>query len=35
MGAQVNGRGMHILGWVVTAAIFAAAMGLVATWVMG
>ncbi|HKT59108.1 MAG TPA: divalent metal cation transporter [Gemmatimonadales bacterium] len=35
MGAQVNSRGMNVLGWVTTATIFAATVGLVATWVMG
>jgi Mn2+/Fe2+ NRAMP family transporter len=32
MGNRVNGRGLNILGWVTTAAIFAATLGLVATW---
>ena len=32
MGKRVNSRGMNILGWVTTAAIFAATIGLVATW---
>jgi hypothetical protein len=30
-----NGRWMNILGRVTAAAIFAATVGLVATWVMG
>jgi NRAMP (natural resistance-associated macrophage protein)-like metal ion transporter len=34
MGKQVNSRSMNVLGWVTTAAIFAASMGLVATWLM-
>ncbi len=32
MGKQTNGRGLNILGWVTTAAIFAATAGLVASW---
>ncbi|HEX2271693.1 MAG TPA: Nramp family divalent metal transporter [Pyrinomonadaceae bacterium] len=32
MGEQRNGLGMNVLGWVTTAAIFAATAGLVATW---
>ena len=32
MGDAVNGRGITILGWATTAAIFAATMGLVCTW---
>lgn len=32
MGKRVNSRGMNILGWITTAAIFAAAIGLVTTW---
>lgn len=32
MGDRVNSRGMNILGWITTAAIFAATAGLVATW---
>jgi NRAMP (natural resistance-associated macrophage protein)-like metal ion transporter len=32
MGDRVNSRGMNILGWITTAAIFAATVGLVATW---
>jgi NRAMP (natural resistance-associated macrophage protein)-like metal ion transporter len=34
MGKQVNSRWMNVLGWITTAAIFAATLGLVATWVM-
>jgi NRAMP (natural resistance-associated macrophage protein)-like metal ion transporter len=34
MGKRVNGRGMNILGWITTAAIFAASIGLVTTWFM-
>ncbi len=34
MGKQVNSRWMNVLGWITTAAIFAATIGLVATWVM-
>jgi NRAMP (natural resistance-associated macrophage protein)-like metal ion transporter len=32
MGDAVNGRGIRVLGWVTTAAIFAATAGLVCTW---
>ena len=32
MGKQTNGRGINILGWVTTAAIFAATVGLVISW---
>jgi NRAMP (natural resistance-associated macrophage protein)-like metal ion transporter len=32
MGERVNGRGINILGWVTTTAIFAATVGLVITW---
>jgi Mn2+/Fe2+ NRAMP family transporter len=32
MGARVNGRLINILGWVTTAAIFSATIGLVITW---
>jgi NRAMP (natural resistance-associated macrophage protein)-like metal ion transporter len=32
MGEAVNGRGINILGWTTTAAIFAATAGLVCTW---
>jgi NRAMP (natural resistance-associated macrophage protein)-like metal ion transporter len=34
MGNRVNSRGMNILGWITTLAIFAATAGLVATWFM-
>jgi Mn2+/Fe2+ NRAMP family transporter len=34
MGAQVNSCWMNVLGWITTAAIFAATLGLVATWIM-
>ena len=34
MGKRVNNLWMNILGWVTTAAIFAASIGLVATWFM-
>jgi Mn2+/Fe2+ NRAMP family transporter len=34
MGDRVNSRGMNILGWITTLAIFAATAGLVATWFM-
>jgi len=32
MGEMVNSRGMNIMGWTTTAAIFAATLGLVASW---
>ena len=32
MGNRVNGRGMNILGWVTTIAIFGATAGLVVSW---
>ena len=32
MGKQTNGLGINILGWITTAAIFAATVGLVVTW---
>jgi Mn2+/Fe2+ NRAMP family transporter len=32
MGDKVNTRGMNVLGWITTAAIFLATVGLVATW---
>jgi NRAMP (natural resistance-associated macrophage protein)-like metal ion transporter len=32
MGDRVNGRGMNVLGWLTTLAIFAATAGLVVTW---
>ena len=34
MGNRVNSRAMNILGWITTAAIFAATIGLVPTWFM-
>jgi Mn2+/Fe2+ NRAMP family transporter len=34
MGKQVNSRWMNVLGWITTAAIFAATIGLLVTWVM-
>lgn len=34
MGNRTNSRGMNILGWITTAAIFAATIGLVTTWFM-
>jgi Mn2+/Fe2+ NRAMP family transporter len=34
MGDRVNGRAINILGWVTTVAIFAAALGLVITWIV-
>jgi NRAMP (natural resistance-associated macrophage protein)-like metal ion transporter len=34
MGNRVNGVGLNILGWITTAAIFAATVGLVITWFM-
>lgn len=34
MGKRVNSQGMNILGWITTAAIFAASIGLVSTWFM-
>jgi len=32
MGDRVNGRAINILGWITTAVIFAASLGLVITW---
>jgi NRAMP (natural resistance-associated macrophage protein)-like metal ion transporter len=32
MGKQTNSRGINILGWITTAAIFAASVGLVVSW---
>jgi Mn2+/Fe2+ NRAMP family transporter len=32
MGKRVNGRAMNVLGWITTAAIFLASLGLVVTW---
>jgi Mn2+/Fe2+ NRAMP family transporter len=34
MGTRVNGRAINILGWITTAAIFAASAGLVVSWFM-
>jgi Mn2+/Fe2+ NRAMP family transporter len=34
MGESVNGLGITVLGWLTTAAIFAATFGLVCTWVL-
>jgi Mn2+/Fe2+ NRAMP family transporter len=34
MGERVNSLGMNILGWITTVAIFAATIGLVASWFM-
>ena len=34
MGSKVNGRGINILGWLTTAAIFAASLGLIASWIL-
>lgn len=33
MGKWVNGRAINILGWTTTAAIFAAAIGLIVVWI--
>ena len=35
MGVQVNGRRMNAVGWLTTAVMFAAAAGLVWTWLRG
>jgi NRAMP (natural resistance-associated macrophage protein)-like metal ion transporter len=35
MGERVNGLGLNILGWVATAVMFAAAIGLLLTWGQG
>jgi hypothetical protein len=32
MGNRVNARGMDVLGWTSTAAVFVADAGLIATW---
>jgi Mn2+/Fe2+ NRAMP family transporter len=32
MGDNVNGRGANLIGWVATAVMFAAAIGMVLTW---
>jgi Mn2+/Fe2+ NRAMP family transporter len=34
MGERVNGRAINILGWATTAAIFAATVGLVVSWLV-
>ncbi len=34
MGDRVNGRGINLLGWITTVAIFAATLGLVITWIV-
>jgi Mn2+/Fe2+ NRAMP family transporter len=34
MGDRVNSPGLAVLGWVTTAAIFAATIGLVVTWLV-
>jgi Mn2+/Fe2+ NRAMP family transporter len=34
MGEQVNSRAMNLLGWITVAAIFAASIGLVVTWLV-
>ncbi len=34
MGDKVNGLGMNILGWITTATIFAASLGLLVTWII-
>jgi Mn2+/Fe2+ NRAMP family transporter len=34
MGDQVNGRAINVLGWITTAAIFAASIGLVVSWLI-
>jgi hypothetical protein len=34
MGARVNGRVTNALGWGTTAALFAATIGLVITWII-
>ncbi len=33
MGDRVNGRGINVLGWITTIAIFAASAGLMITWI--
>lgn len=33
MGKRVNGRAINVLGWITTAAIFAATIGLIITWI--
>jgi Mn2+/Fe2+ NRAMP family transporter len=34
MGKRVNGRAINVLGWITTATIFAATVGLVASWLL-
>jgi NRAMP (natural resistance-associated macrophage protein)-like metal ion transporter len=34
MGEHVNGRGINVLGWLTTTAIFAATVGLVISWIL-
>jgi Mn2+/Fe2+ NRAMP family transporter len=34
MGNRVNGRAINILGWITTAGIFAATLGLAVTWIV-
>jgi Mn2+/Fe2+ NRAMP family transporter len=34
MGARVNGLGINLLGWVTTACIFAATLGLMVSWLL-
>ena len=34
MGERVNGRGINILGWITTVAVFLATICLVITWIM-
>lgn len=33
IGDKVNSRGMNVLGWITTVAIFTATVGLVITWI--
>jgi NRAMP (natural resistance-associated macrophage protein)-like metal ion transporter len=34
MGKHVNSRGLNILGWITTVAVFGATIGLIITWIM-
>ena len=34
IGERVNGRAINMLGWLTTAAILAATLGLVVTWIV-
>jgi Mn2+/Fe2+ NRAMP family transporter len=34
MGNRVNGLAINILGWITTAAVFAASLGLLVTWLV-